>query len=111
MFATSYPSLDAFYAADSRRRHSRERDLGLLWRDRGNAAFRAAWVEGTGEVYLFMYERVDGSGGSVEVLDRRFGPQQLLRTFAGYRDICGRNGSLLWLLDRAEGPRSLPMAA
>lgn len=58
-----------------------------------------------------LHPPVDGSGGSVEVLDRRFGLRELLRTFAGYRDICGRNGSLLWLLDRAEGPRALPMAA
>ena len=111
MFAESYPSLEAFYAADSRRRHSRERDVGLLWRDRGNAAFRAAWVQGTGEVYLFMYERVDGSGGTVDVLDRRFGLRDLLRTFAGYRDVCGRNGSLLWLLDRADAPSAHPAAA
>ena len=32
---STYPSLEAFYAADFRRRHSSERDLGLLWRDRG----------------------------------------------------------------------------
>ena len=42
MFAQTYPSLEAFYAADFRRRHSKERDLGLLWRGRGEAAFRAA---------------------------------------------------------------------
>jgi len=50
MFAHSYPSLEAFYAADWRRRHSRERDVGLLWRDRGHLAYRAAWVQETGEV-------------------------------------------------------------
>ena len=33
------------------------------------------------------------------------------RTFAGYRDVCGRSGSLLWFLDRAEGLRTLPAAA
>ena len=103
MNTTRDPSLEAFYASDFRRRHSRERDLGLLWRDRGTAAFRAAWRLGTGEVYLFWYPRVDGGGGTVEVLDRRFRRRDLLTAFAGYRDVCGRAGSLLWFLDRAHG--------
>ena len=111
MLAPSYPSLDAFYAADFRRRHSREHDLGLLWRDRGNASFRAAWVQGTGEVYLFMHHRVDGSGGTVDVLERRFGPRELHTAFAGYRDVCGHAGSLLWFLDRAASARGIPAAA
>ena len=29
----TYPSLDAFYAGDRRRRSSRERDIGLFRRD------------------------------------------------------------------------------
>ena len=106
MFAASYPSLETFYAADSRRRHSRERDVGLLWRDRGNAAFRAAWVQGTGEVYLFLY-----GDGTVDVLERRFALRELVQTFAGYRDICGMPGSLLWFLNRADVPRALAGAA
>ena len=111
MFAQTYPSLEAFYAADFRRRHSKERDLGLLWRDRGEAAFRAAWVQGTGEVYLFMYAQIDGSGGTVDVLDRRFTLREIVRTFAGYRDHCGQPGSLQWLLDRAGATGALPTAA
>ena len=110
MFAQTYPSLEAFYAADFRRRHSKERDLGLLWRDRGEASFRAAWVQGTGEVYLFMYAQIDGRGGTVDVLDRRFTLREILRTFAGYRDVCGRPGSLLWFLDRADGTSALRVA-
>jgi hypothetical protein len=58
MLSNSYPSLEAFYAADRRRRHSRERDVGLLWRDNGHAAFRAAWVQETGELYLFTLGEV-----------------------------------------------------
>ena len=48
----TYPSLEAFYAGDRRRRSSRERDVGLWWRGRGGATYRAAWVQATGEVYL-----------------------------------------------------------
>jgi hypothetical protein len=42
LIARSYPSLDAFYDADRRRRRSRERDVGLIWRGTGGATFRAA---------------------------------------------------------------------
>ena len=84
---------------------------GLLWRDRGEASFRAAWVQGTGEVYLFRYAQIDGSGGTVDVLDRRFTLREILRAFAGYRDVCGRPGSLLWFLDRADGTSALRVAA
>ncbi len=101
MFAETYPTLEAFYAADTRRRYSRERDVGRLWRDGGTATYRAAWVQGTGEVYLFMYDRVDGGGGSVEVLDHRYRLRGLLLAFAGHSEVCGRPGSLQWFLDRA----------
>ena len=111
MFATSYPTIEAFYAADFRRRHSRERDIGLLWRDRGNAAFRAAWVQETGEIYLFMYDQMDGSGGTVDVLERRFALREVVSTFAGYREVCGTPGSLLWLLDRADASGDLRAVA
>ena len=103
MFTHSYPSLEAFYAGDWRRRHSRERDVGLLWRDRGNAAFRAAWVQETGEVYLFAYGAPEEGGGTVDVFEQRFGLRELELTFAGYREVCGRPGSLFWLIDRAGG--------
>ena len=110
MFSHSYPSLEAFYAADWRRRHSRERDVGLLWRDLGHAVFRAAWVQETGELYLFAYGTPEDGGGTVDVLEPRFGVRQLELTFAGYRDVCGRPGSLFWLLDRAGGS-AFPRAA
>ena len=34
----TYPSLEAFYAQDGRRRSSRERDDGLRWRGGGGAS-------------------------------------------------------------------------
>jgi hypothetical protein len=103
MFSSSYPSLEAFYAADWRRRHSRERDVGLLWRDNGHSAFRAAWVQETGELYLFTLGDPDDGGGTVDVLEHRFGLREVELTFAGYREVSGRPGSLFWFLDRAGG--------
>jgi hypothetical protein len=98
--AQSYPSLDAFYAADRRRRHSRERDVGLIWRGARGATFRAAWVQETGEVYLYRHGHPTDGGGTVDVLARRFGLGALQAALRGFRDVCGRPGSLDWFLDR-----------
>jgi hypothetical protein len=99
----SYPSLEAFYAADRRRRHSRERDVGLFWRGRGGASFRAAWIQETGEVYLFRHGRPLDGGGRVDLLARRFGLGELHAAIRGYGEVCGRRDSLAWFLDRVGG--------
>ena len=91
----TYLSLAAFYALDPVRRRSRERDVGLFWRSRRGPSFRAAWVQETGEVYLFRH-----GGGTVDVLARRFGLGELQSALSGYRDVCGREASLTWFLDR-----------
>ena len=91
----SYESLNAFYNADRRRLHSRERDVGLYWRGEDGATFRAAWVQETGEVYLFRH-----GDGIVDVLGRRFGLGELQSALSGYRDVCGHEASLTWFLDR-----------
>jgi hypothetical protein len=106
MFTTAYPSLDAFYAADPRRRHSREHDVGLVWRARHGHTFRAAWVQETGEVYLFRHGHPLDGGGVVCVEERRFELRELLRTVAGYREVVGGPGSLVWLVERLRPLRS-----
>jgi hypothetical protein len=95
----TYPSLEAFYAQDGRRRSSRERDVGLFWRGRGGATFRAAWVQATGEVYLLKHGRPDCKGGPVRLLGS-YTAREIEEAFAGWRDICGRPRSLEWLLAR-----------
>jgi hypothetical protein len=102
-FAQSYASLDAFYAADVRRRHSRERDVGLFWRGDGRSTFRAAWVQETGEVYLCKHGDPSHGGGTVDVLARRYGLGELQTALRGYREVCGRRGSLSWFLDHVAG--------
>jgi hypothetical protein len=98
--AQSFPSLSAFYAADRRRRHSRERDVGLAWRGAAGASFRAAWVQETGELYLVRHGHPEHGGGTVELLARRFGVGELHAALRGYRSICGKPRSLDWFLDR-----------
>jgi hypothetical protein len=96
----TYSSLDAFYAEDERRLASRERDVGLFWRGRGGASYRAAWVQETGELYLLAHGRPDRRGGTLHLLPRRFSAGEVDRTFAGWRDVCGRPRSVEWLLSR-----------
>ena len=91
----SYQSLNAFYNADRRRLRSRERDVGLYWCGEDGATFRAAWVQETGEVYLFRH-----GAGTVHVLGRRFGLGELMGALSGYRDVCGEEASLTWFLYR-----------
>jgi hypothetical protein len=99
--ARTYLSLAAFYASDARRKPSRERDIGLWWRSRRGPTYRAAWVEATGEIYLFQHGLTGAGGGSVHLLAGRLDADELERRLDGWRDVCGEPGSLDWLLARA----------
>jgi len=99
----TYLSLGAFYASDPARRDSRERDVGLFWRSRQGPTYRAAWVRDTGELYLFQHAVGGRGGGSVHLLAPRLDEPELERRLAGWADVCGREGSLEWLLARMQG--------
>ena len=97
-----YPSLASFYKADTRRVRSRERDVGLWWRDDvGGPLHRAAWVAETGELYLVRLGPPDVGGGEVEVLAIVRDRDSLERALAGWRERCGESRSLFWLRERA----------
>jgi hypothetical protein len=100
--ARTYLSLGAFYSSDPARRSSRERDVGLFWRSRGGPSFRAAWVRDTCELYLFQHALGGRGGGSVHLLQPRLDEPELDRRLAGWADVCGREGSLEWLLARIQ---------
>ena len=99
----TYLSLGAFYASDPARRSSRERDVGLFWRSRRGPTYRAAWVEDTGELYLFQHALGGPGGGSVHLLAPTMDEAELERRLAGWSDVCGQPGSLEWLLARLGG--------
>jgi hypothetical protein len=97
-----YESLAAFYRADDRRVHSRERDVGLWWREQANGPLhRAAWVSDTGELCLVRLGPVEQGGGRVEILATVADGEQLERVLEGWRERCGEPRSLSWLRDRA----------
>jgi hypothetical protein len=101
--ARTYLSLGAFYASDPARRGSRERDIGLFWRSRTGPSFRAAWVRDTGELYLFQHALGGRGGGSVHLLRPTMDEAELDRRLGGWQEVCGRDGSLEWLLARVQG--------
>jgi hypothetical protein len=97
-----YDSLTAFYGADPRRVRSRERDVGLWWReDARGPLHRAAWVSDTGELYLVRLGPVEQGGGKVEILATVADGEQLERVLEGWRERCGEPRSCIWLRDRA----------
>ena len=109
--ARTYPTLEAFYAEDTRRLNSRERDIGLHWRGGRGVTFRAAWVEETGEIYLFRHGAPMKGGGTVKLVHGRFSEFEMRRAMRGYRDVVGRRGSLAWFLERLGGEQFTPLAA
>jgi hypothetical protein len=97
-----YASLTAFYRADSRRVQSRERDVGLWWRDDAHGPLhRAAWVSDTGELYLVRLGPTEQGGGRVEVLATVADRERLESMLEGWRERCGEPRSLAWLRGRA----------
>lgn len=107
-----YDSLKSFYAADPRRMRSRERDVGLWWRDDvGGALHRAAWIVETGELYLARLGPSAAGGGEVEVLATIADRERMERVLRGWRERCGERRSLGWLRARAAlAYRSRPRA-
>lgn len=98
-----YDSLTDFYRADSRRVQSRERDVGLWWREGArDPLHRAAWVSDTGELYLVRLGPVEQGGGRVEILATVADGEQLERMLEGWRERCGEPRSLSWLRARAK---------
>jgi len=97
----TYDSLGAFVAADARRELRTERELGDFWLADGfpPAAWRAAWLPRTGELYM---QRIGGvpPSGRVTVVARIADEAALAARLAGWEDVAGTDGSVHWLLQR-----------
>ncbi len=106
-----YPSLASFYKADPRRGSSRERDVGLWWREQPDGPLhRAAWIEDTGELYVTRLGPAEKGGGAVEVLAVEHDRDRLLALVSGWRERCGAPRSLNWLRERS-APLRAPLPA
>jgi hypothetical protein len=98
---TCHRSLADFARAEVSRIHSRERDLGLRWRE-GSTVYRAAWIEATEELYIVQLGAPSDGGGHVELLGEAT-LEQLEEALAGWRDIVDQPDSLNWLRNRMWG--------
>jgi hypothetical protein len=95
----AYASLIDFAAADARRLTSRERDLGLVWRE-GERLFRAALVEETGELYVVQLGAPEDGGGHVRLLGTVSDGTDIERILDGWHEAARRPDSLRWLRTR-----------
>ena len=85
--------------------------MGLLWRSTRGPTYRAAWIQDTGELYLFQHVHTGDGSGTVHLVSGRFEAAELEALLDGWRDRVGRKGSLEWLLDavtRRESGRTQP---
>jgi hypothetical protein len=95
-------TLTRFYA-DSCRKRSPERDVGLYWRGGDNGpTYRAAWLAETGELISVRHGAVNDGGGVVEVLAVIRYESDLEEALEGWEDVCGEPGSIDWLRARAQ---------
>jgi hypothetical protein len=102
--ANRYKSLSNFYLADSRRRSSRELDVGLWWRVGFHGpVYRAAWVGETGELYVTRLGPAQDGRGEVVVLGRARDRSQLEEVLQGWQDVCPQPDSMTWLRHRTAG--------
>jgi hypothetical protein len=98
--STTYDSIVEFIYERPRRLYSRERDVGLRWRD-GAALFRAAWIEDTGELYLVQLGPPEAGGGHVELLAPGVAIDDLGDAVSGWREAQDEGDhSLDWLRGR-----------
>lgn len=97
----THDSLGAFVADDPRRVLRTERELGDFWLADGfpPAAWRAAWLPRTGELYM---QRIGGvaPAGRVTVVAHFADETALDARLAGWEDVAGTDGSVHWLLER-----------
>jgi hypothetical protein len=99
-----FASLAEFGSADPRRLSSRERDVGLVWKD-GDRLFRAAVVEATGELYVVQLGSPAEGGGHVVLLGVLEAEADLERIIEGWRVAQARPESFRWLRRRLERAR------
>jgi hypothetical protein len=109
---TEFPSVEAFYRDDERRRFSGELDFGVWWFDaRDRCPWRVSWVEQTGDLYairLAPAEMISTTEGVVILGGNESGPlrvlavvedeEELERRLRGWPDAIGSPGSLEWVV-------------
>lgn len=99
----TFPSIEAFYAADERRRRSGEADYGVWWQDEDPLfRYRISYVQATGEVYRVAC-LPNTEEWPVEVLaivppdEGGFFYKTLEGILEGWADHCGPPDGIAWV--------------
>ncbi|HWC36896.1 MAG TPA: hypothetical protein VG476_00125 [Acidimicrobiales bacterium] len=119
--------IEAFYAADERRRASAEIEFGQDWHDAQGVRYELSWIEDTGELYVMAESApagfVDPFGDQldigasvptsslvVRILGRVSSREEVERTLTGWEEAMGRADSTQWIVDRLRDSGSDPPA-
>lgn len=106
-----FPSTEAFFAADERRRRSGEMDFGVWWRDGTfNVTYRVSAVRDTGEIYAIAMRSGPGvHEGDIELLAQGLPVDddyaEAERILDGWVEICGQADSLQWVRNQLASHR------
>ncbi len=114
--------IEAFYAADERRRASAEIELGQDWHDANGVRYELSWIEDTGELYVMAEAAPSGfvdpfgdqldpfgrwlgasvptSSLVVRILGRVSSRADVERMLAGWEEAMARPDSTQWIIDR-----------
>ncbi len=114
--------IEAFYAADERRRSSAEIELGQDWHDTQGVRYELSWIEDTGELYVMAEAApsgfVDPFGDELEPFGRWLGAsvptsslvvrilgriptrEGLEQVLEGWEQAMGRPDSTRWIVER-----------
>ncbi len=113
----SFPSVNAFHAADPRRLGAMEVDFGGPWRTATyGPAYRAAWVPATGELVLIRLGDLPPGAARVELIAQVSERSALAEMLSGWREAVGNLDSIRWLRARVAAAQPLkrrdgPLAA
>lgn len=116
----TFPSVEAFYADDERRRLSPEWDYGVWWCDEAGGVYRLTWVCDTGELIVVhlsgpIYGRLLGADALVVSAGRELavavvavveGEENVEALLDGWAQVCGEPESLAWVLERVREPEA-----
>jgi hypothetical protein len=114
--------IEAFYAADERRRSSAEIELGQDWHDAQGVRYELSWIEDTGELYVMAEAAapgfVDPFGDQLEPFGRWLGAsvptsslvvrilgripsrEAVERSLEGWEQAMGQPESTKWIVER-----------
>jgi hypothetical protein len=114
--------IEAFYAADERRRSSAEIELGQDWYDAQGVRYELSWIEDTGELYVMAEAAPSGfvdpfgdqldpfgrwlgasvptSSLVVRILGRIPSREAVERSLEGWEQAMGQPESTNWIVER-----------